>query len=194
MRGATGLDTPACNAERISIHAPRAGGDRTGKASRRAYTDFNPRPPCGGRLLNRHILPSAVPFQSTPPVRGATITAVCKYYLCIFQSTPPVRGATVVIVRVRYVDDISIHAPRAGGDGSPPGTYPDHQHFNPRPPCGGRHGAPVVGEAFSRLFQSTPPVRGATEMHILEADELIFQSTPPVRGATARLRYCTQTA
>ena len=34
----------------------------------------------------------------------------------IFQSTPPVRGATVVIVRVRYVDDISIHAPRAGGD------------------------------------------------------------------------------
>ena len=27
VRGATGLDTPACNAERISIHAPRAGSD-----------------------------------------------------------------------------------------------------------------------------------------------------------------------
>ena len=89
-----------------------------------------------------------------------------------FQSTPPVRGATEKI---------------------PPDVMADVD-FNPRPPCGGRHGAPVVGEAFSRLFQSTPPVRGATEMHILEADELIFQSTPPVRGATARLRYCTQTA
>ena len=142
MRGATGLDTPACNAERISIHAPRAGGDRTGKASRRAYTDFNPRPPCGGRLLNRHILPSAVPFQSTPPVRGATITAVCKYYLCIFQSTPPVRGATVVIVRVRYVDDISIHAPRAGGDMAGSQIRAIALNFNPRPPCGGRRKCP----------------------------------------------------
>ena len=36
---------------------------------------------------------------------------------------------------------ISIHAPRAGGDYLPavPKPLPE-EHFNPRPPCGGRHG------------------------------------------------------
>ena len=34
-------------------------------------------------------------FQSTPPVRGATLLhAINIYLLKIFQSTPPVRGAT----------------------------------------------------------------------------------------------------
>ena len=34
----------------------------------------------------------------------------------IFQSTPPVRGATIRILSVRKTDTISIHAPREGGD------------------------------------------------------------------------------
>ena len=74
VRGATGLDTPACNAERISIHAPRAGSDkkvdkqalfteisihapRAGSDSRRTgacrpVPYFNPRSPCGERLAD----------------------------------------------------------------------------------------------------------------------------------------------
>ena len=34
----------------------------------------------------------------------------------LFQSTLPVRGATVISVDSVTVDGISIHAPRAGGD------------------------------------------------------------------------------
>ena len=56
-----------------------------------------------------------------------------------FQSTRPVRGATVLVPLHGSTQSISIHAPRAGRDaaavqaGGPPG------HFNPRAPCGARH-------------------------------------------------------
>ena len=57
---------------------------------------------------------------------------------------------------------ISIHAPRAGGD------FQEHKKAS-----------------LHRLFQSTPPVRGATNMRrALLINLSLFQSTPPVRGAT----------
>ena len=101
-----------------------------------------------------------------------------------FQSTPPVRGATEHNDNVDYLNDISIHAPRAGGDSeqmpalhdiwkfqsTPPvrgATMTAIQSlirdadFNPRPPCGGRLLYTGVVTVLP-LFQSTPPVRGAT--------------------------------
>ena len=57
----------------ISIHAPRVGGD---------------------------VLKAAYP----------------SYYRDIFQSTPPVRGATLIPAFASNHHIISIHAPRAGGD------------------------------------------------------------------------------
>ena len=56
-------------------------------------------------------------FQSTRPVRGATVEKngyVITYDE--FQSTRPVRGATVPQQRLGPVQQISIHAPRAGRD------------------------------------------------------------------------------
>ena len=104
-----------------------------------ANGDFNPRSPCGERHGGEPDQGDCLEFQSTLPVRGATITAVCKYYLCIFQSTLPVRGATHRANRYVYLG----------------------RNFNPRSPCGERllrrrscSGSP--------LFQSTLPVRGAT--------------------------------
>ena len=56
---------------------------------------FNPRPPCGGRRRQRSGI-------------------ICKW---LFQSTPPVRGATLTYRTLREeLREISIHAPRAGGD------------------------------------------------------------------------------
>ena len=80
---------------------------------------------------------------------------------------------------------ISIHAPREGGDllvsCSPHGSC----DFNPRPPRGGRRR--ITQEAGRpKLFQSTPPARGATSSlskGYLPATG--FQSTPPARGATS---------
>ena len=61
--------------------------------------------------------------------------------------------------------NISIHAPREGGD-----VHSNHigdllLNFNPRPPRGGRRHT-QHSEAQRQLFQSTPPARGATaKMH-----------------------------
>ena len=78
----------------ISIHAPRAGGDGMEQMGTGERPNFNPRPPCGGRHSSFDI-----PF---------------KFWK--FQSTPPVRGATLYAVWITMKLGISIHAPRAGGD------------------------------------------------------------------------------
>ena len=147
---------------RISIHAPRAGGDDRGGAGKRLYERFQSTPPVrGATFLTRHTSQEQK-FQSTPPVRGATgdhprrrsrrhrisihapraggdtRSTRSQRSAARFQSTPPVRGATLRINPLYYILAISIHAPRAGGDltaRAPTSLIP---YFNPRPPCGGR--------------------------------------------------------
>ena len=50
--GDTDLTTDELTAMGISIHAPRAGGDQTNAGCRSLLSNFNPRPPCGGRLFS----------------------------------------------------------------------------------------------------------------------------------------------
>ena len=78
----------------ISIHAPRAGSDGGGDVRPCFITYFNPRSPCGER-------PSAQRSPTGKPV---------------FQSTLPVRGATINRFTSYAFESISIHAPRAGSD------------------------------------------------------------------------------
>ena len=51
-----------------------------------------------------------------------------------FQSTPPVRGATMMVQVADAVYLISIHAPREGGDDSFKPLDDPSDYFNPRPP------------------------------------------------------------
>ena len=82
-------------ARKISIHAPREGGDGAGGC----------------------IAVFTSEFQSTPPARGETRTAAkSRPLLLLFQSTPPVRGATQQYLDRDVLLRISIHAPREGGD------------------------------------------------------------------------------
>ena len=60
------------------------------------------------------------------------------------------------------IPDISIHAPREGGDATTATHAHARSYFNPRPPRGGRHFSTVASMVFD-IFQSTPPARGATE-------------------------------
>ena len=57
--------------------------------------------------------------------------------------------------------DISIHAPREGGDGAGNRSISAAVNFNPRPPRGGRR-SPQSCRLLPHRFQSTPPARGAT--------------------------------
>ena len=141
-------------------------------------------------------------------MRGATGFDNQSVMNKLFQSTLPVRGATVALVPHNPAMRISIHAPRAGSDSRPQilksgevskfqSTLPVRgatlpmgdltcpmDYFNPRSPCGERHYSLTI-YYYEDIFQSTLPVRGATPCspfyHILGAK---FQSTLPVRGAT----------
>ena len=152
------------------------------------WTDFNPRPPRGGRPNgpSHHHRLSA--FQSTPPARGATslrradrvrqyisihapreggdaVTVLEMSSISVFQSTPPARGATLLDKCGWHIREISIHAPREGGDEREFIGAQVPYDFNPRPPRGGRHRGLASAGAPSK-FQSTPPARGATaKMH-----------------------------
>ena len=153
---------------------------------------------------NTHKAPEG--FQSTRPVRGATASGEVCTVIDKFQSTRPVRGATIPCIRPYRAEPISIHAPRAGRDGpyNPP-FYPKTRDFNPRAPCGARPWfsgcrtglshfnprAPCGARLVCRQlclqvvpFQSTRPVRGATNKDLKITSTVLFQSTRPVRGAT----------
>ena len=119
-------------------------------------------------------------------MRGATLrTRLCRRRCCEFQSTLPVRGATVnneLMVRQQI---ISIHAPCEGSDPSSPRGAAAINTFQSTLPVRGATLPPCQVSPPSE-FQSTLPVRGATYRQIsMQRRRTRFQSTLPVRGATA---------
>ena len=58
----------------VSIHAPRVGRD----------------------MVSTPSVSVVVMFQSTRPMRGATVSRKCAAGLKLFQSTRPMRGATLL--------------------------------------------------------------------------------------------------
>ena len=73
-------------------------------------------------------------FQSTPPVKAATLTAEQLATKIGFQSTPPVKAATQDCNCRCYVEHISIHAAREGGDAPSLVIVYRDDDFNPRRP------------------------------------------------------------
>ena len=124
-------------------------------------------------------------FQSTRPIRGATIadSGPPRRYSA-FQSTRPIRGATrrwrgssstkkdfnpraPYGARLPRTDSvcaggmISIHAPHTGRDTKAGSITSYPTNFNPRAPYGARLKSVLLPEPFFP-FQSTRPIRGAT--------------------------------
>ena len=148
---------------RISIHAPRAGGDRLQMLTGKTNEISIHAPRAGGDTLSTARAAQQYEFQSTPPVRGATFLIRGFWTSPEFQSTPPVRGATWCKARNCDVTGISIHAPRAGGD------------------------LPVVPPAEGLIISiHAPRAGGDWTSALLASTSEKFQSTPPVRGATAK--------
>ena len=129
--------------------------------------NFNPRPPRGGRrrLVNASL--GQLLFQSTPPARGATGDVWCKYHWDreISIHAPREGGDDRCRRGLSPAGTISIHAPREGGDRFRRHVLQTVCDFNPRPPRGGRlQTAQLITQPA--LFQSTPPARGATPVKI----------------------------
>ena len=95
--GGDGVTTSTAMVQEISIHAPREGGDARG-----GYTNIwmhisihAPRE--GGDSSIRPNFTRQTVFQSTPPARGATVYTKLSPFSLGFQSTPPARGATPTV-------------------------------------------------------------------------------------------------
>ena len=184
VRGATDNPSASSPAQKISIHAPRAGSDGEKGHPGLSLGDFNPRSPCGERPHYTTTNCNEHEFQSTLPVRGAT----CIRFISIPHRTISIhapragsdhsqRGsfaqALISIHAPRAGSDcaggntpmlrlISIHAPRAGSDCWWSRKRCSPGYFNPRSPCGER--PELVGTVSTlEIFQSTLPVRGATQ-------------------------------
>ena len=207
VRGATRCVRFGPLAVSISIHAPRAGRDWAMTLKNAPQSkNFNPRAPCGARRgAQRQRVPGAaisihapragrdcgfVPaarsgrhFNPRAPCGARHIKTLDKNLNDLFQSTRPVRGATGEASFNSEIQNISIHAPRAGRDVTPRRRLHRRMNFNPRAPCGARQYLPIE-EINSTQFQSTRPVRGATTSGLRTPPTPIFQSTRPVRGAT----------
>ena len=171
----------------------------------RLCRNFNPRTPCGvrpPRMKGVHIMAK---FQSTHPLRGATrqlwdrlfcimISIHAPLAGCDLEDHPAVRGLPISIhaplagcdivkKETRNEKTISIHAPLAGCDGAFRQRLLACTDFNPRTPCGVRQEFPHHPYQ-SKEFQSTHPLRGATERQITKNRFIKFQSTHPLRGVT----------
>ena len=84
--------------------------------------------------------------------------------LSIFQSTHPVRGATTVDDMAKHRTDISIHAPREGCDRGADIAATEPVYISIHAP---REGCDLLFAPYDitrNKFQSTHPVRGATDL------------------------------
>ena len=148
--------------EQISTHAPRAGSDFAHHQKGPVKADFNPRSPCGERLMRTACVPSLVTFQPTLPVRGATTPGMRKLVVLDISTHAPRAGSDRTLATSGLpTRSISTHAPRAGSDRTMIAHWLMCMHFNPRSPCGERPNSKLYISSII-LFQPTLPVRGAT--------------------------------
>ena len=169
----------------VSIRAPRTGGDRSMIRACRPRACFNPRPPHGGRRVSRTVFTCSSVFQSAPPARGAT-PASDEHRLWYEVSIRAPRtggdldraGAAAILVHV------SIRAPRTGGDRSARSPARSSSCFNPRPPHGGRRAGMKLTASPASRFNPRPPHGGRRAGCGRRPRGAWFQSAPPARGAT----------
>ena len=121
--------------------------------------DFNPLPPCGGRLLPYTFIAVLKPFQSTPSVWREPLYSYCILSgQAYFNPLPPCGGRLMIFTPRFKSRRISIHSLRVEGDIQ----------------C-------TVSAYQLIVFQSTPSVwretwDSSSELPIF----YIFQSTPSV--------------
>ena len=162
LRGATVTLRPQSLIRRISIHAPLTGSD-TGSANTEPESTISIHAPLTGSDYSAMTICLSADISIHAPLTGSD-----RNYLIfwspekIFQSTLPLRGATLTPNPCQLSVPISIHAPLTGSDRTAAIIRHSWMHFNPRSPYGERLTI-TVQERECRIFQSTLPLRGATD-------------------------------
>ena len=173
---------------------------------------FNPRTPCGVRRKDISAIANIQKFQSTHPLRGATMTTRAIPSVNGFQSTHPLRGATHAAVRrglaalhfnprtpcgvrqdlFQVLNDkffISIHAPLAGCDQDWINHFVDN-YISIHAPLAGCDRLTEMGIPTQTGFQSTHPLRGATEKDPSTLYITAISIHAPLAGCDCRAHGC----
>ena len=96
---------------------PMRGATRRSPRRDTSPRDFNPRAPCGARRHPQsHPAGSGAISIHAPHAGRDDFSNASQVGGALFQSTRPVRGATVCLFVMIINEHISIHAPRAGRD------------------------------------------------------------------------------
>ena len=103
-----------------------------------SWCNFNPHSPCGERQKIPHR-PLRLHYFNPHSPCGERPTGWGAYRIRHeFQSTLPLRGATVQLLVEAIAVRISIHTPLAGSDAANTSGKPASFNFNPHSPCGER--------------------------------------------------------
>ncbi|EQW45442.1 hypothetical protein HMPREF9017_01563 [Parascardovia denticolens F0305] len=129
---------------------------------RRPSIYFNPRSPCGERPPTPTRRRGQRNFNPRSPCGERPHAVLVDAEVVGISIHAPLAGSDQrIAVRRGVASQISIHAPLAGSD------TPDNRFIS-----------------LAWIFQSTLPLRGATDRLELTCDQWAFQSTLPLRGAT----------
>ena len=148
----------------ISIHAPLAGCDHRSAGQGGHGGHFSPRTPCGVRRGVSIVAVVGRAFQSTHPLRGATLCP-CAFTCLLLHFNP---RAPCGVRRKEFQDyskrfhDISIHAPLAGCDP-----------------------IKLAPADTTSGFQSTHPLRGATSWELWDRLSAAISIHAPLAGRDA---------
>ena len=109
--------TPTCRFFSISIHSTRVGGDSGFQQQGLWRLYFNPLHPCGRRRCLLRFCTVITNFNPLHPCgRRREFLTTSELSRLLFQSTPPVWAETYSIDHHQWLQQISIHSTRVGGD------------------------------------------------------------------------------
>ena len=140
---------------------PMRGATYTWSSKSCNNSRFNPRAPCGARLVQGRRWRRGCRFNPRAPCGARRVGGDAIILPLVFQSTRPMRGATTGWLSIEQYEEVSIHAPHAGRDSDLRAKTSGDSGFNPRAPCGARQRFISSGRS-NQMFQSTRPMRGAT--------------------------------
>ena len=184
-RGAT--IKPVMRAAGVTYFNPRAprGARQDCTATRLAQRHFNPRAPRGARPASFPLLRQLLDFNPRAPRGARRKLLLVGLNSMPFQSTRPARGATITSDRGREEQlHFNPRAPRGArlSSYSLPLLY--RYDFNPRAPRGARQ-QNAKAMMFNQNISIHAPREGRDwETCAYTARYVIFQSTRPARGAT----------
>ena len=147
---------------------------------------FNPRAPCGARRTEHGEAVIREKFQSTRPVWGATKAAAGDRPRQLISIHAPRVGRDGLHALFVQQGRISIHAPRVGRDAQPGERSWLCADFNPRAPCGARLQLSPLPMYGSGISIHAPRVGRDSGRRLAALRTTTFQSTRPVWGATTR--------